>query len=137
MQLSASSHLSGNVGVAVFGGYLITAAGSIIGDFGIDGSSHGSIINTGVVSGNVCGVIQKGSVAGDLNTFINSGSTADTTFVGGGGADASGGTGGDYMEGGAGNNTLSYSSSLQGVSINLLAGTASGDYFLNFQNVKG
>ncbi len=78
--------------------------------------------------------------------------TANLTFVGQGGSDAFiggygndvaiGGTGGDYMDSGAGNNTLSYAGSLGGVSINLLAGTASGgdatgDYFLNFQNVNG
>jgi RTX calcium-binding nonapeptide repeat (4 copies) len=91
---------------------------------------------------------------GAMASYVYGGTaTAALTFVGKGGMDAFiggsgndvaiGGAGGDYLDGGAGtSNTLSYSTSLQGVTVNLGAGTSSGgdaagDVFLNFQNLSG
>ena len=53
-----------------------------------------------------------------------------------------GGADGDSLDGGAGNNTLSYAGSQAGVSINLSTsvvqfGDAEGDKIINFQNVTG
>ena len=92
-------------------------------------------------------------VGGSAASYVYAGSaTADTTFIGGVGADAfvggagndvaSGGGGADYLDGGAGSNTLSYAGSLQGVSVNLLTGATSGgeaqgDMIFNFQNIYG
>lgn len=53
-----------------------------------------------------------------------------------------GGAGADSLDGGAGEDTLSYELSRSGVTVDLLAGTASGgdaqgDSFTNFENVQG
>ncbi|NOT72383.1 MAG: calcium-binding protein [Hyphomicrobium sp.] len=91
----------------------------------VDGTSGGDVIAAG--SGN-------DSVAG------NGGS--DTLLGNDGNDTLSGGTGGDILDGGEGNDTASYASSVLGVTINLLANTATGgdaagDQLLLIENLIG
>ncbi len=91
-------------------------------------------------------------LVGDGNANVLYGFGSDDLIYGGGGNDiinggggndvVVGGAGADNMDGGSGNNTLHYYDSVQGVTVNLAAGTGSGgdaqgDTFVNFQNVYG
>src|SRR5262249_8834929 len=84
--------------------------------------------------------------AGAANTydFTLLGGAGNDTVTGGAGDDViTGGAGADALDGGGGNNTVSYAGSAKvGVTVNLLANTASGgdaqgDTIANFQNIVG
>ena len=80
---------------------------------------------------------------GSTDSITFAGGAGNDGFTGGSGNDYMiGGSGADYLDGGAGVNAALYTGSLQGVNVNLLAGTASGgdatgDVLLNVQNLYG
>jgi RTX calcium-binding nonapeptide repeat (4 copies) len=84
--------------------------------------------------------VWAGSAAASLS--FNGGAGNDA-FVGGTSSDyVAGGLGADYLDGGAGFNTVVYSGSLTGVTVNLFNNTVSGgdgagDTILNFQAIVG
>jgi RTX calcium-binding nonapeptide repeat (4 copies) len=84
--------------------------------------------------------VWAGSAAASLS--FNGGAGNDA-FVGGASSDyVAGGLGADYLDGGAGFNTVVYSGSLTGVTVNLFNNTVSGgdgagDTILNFQAIVG
>ncbi|MBG1233029.1 M10 family metallopeptidase [Aestuariivirga litoralis] len=119
----------------------------------LSGDAHNDQINlnSGAFS-NVMGLTNNLSIAysctienatgGSGNDTITGNAEANKLLGGAGNDIISGGAGADNMDGGSGINTLDYSSSAAGVNINLATlkasgGDATGDTFLNFQNVTG
>ncbi|HEX2648781.1 MAG TPA: calcium-binding protein [Burkholderiales bacterium] len=97
-------------------------------------------------SGNVNGTGNAANniLAGNTGNNILNGAAGDDTLNGGDGNDVLiGGAGNDSLDGGSGTDTLDYSAATAGVTVNLLAGTASGnasvgtDTLANFEIVKG
>jgi Ca2+-binding RTX toxin-like protein len=83
------------------------------------------------------------NVSNDASNVVLTGGSGDDAFLGGNGNDVfEGGKGADTMKGGGGSDTLSYASSALGVTVDLLAGTASGgdatgDTFDSIENLVG
>jgi Ca2+-binding RTX toxin-like protein len=104
---------------------IVTNTGTITGDISLGNGNNSLDSRYGFVSGNVTG-----------------GSGVDTILLGAGDTTIAGGAGADTIDGGAGFDIVSYGSSLTGVSINLLNGTASrgdaqGDRLSNIEGLYG
>lgn len=131
-------------------------ADTLIGGTGVDTARYAASAASVFVDLNLVGLqISGGDAAGDtlneVENIIGSafndnlfGSAAANNLVGGSGNDTIEGRGGaDVLDGGSGtSDTLSYVSSLAGVTVNLTANTAtggdaSGDIISNFENVIG
>ena len=101
--------------------------------------------NTGMISGDVDlaeGTNRLDSRYGIIAGAVKAGSGNDTILLGAGDTLITGGAGGDSIDGGAGFDTVSYSGSTAGVSVNLLARTASGgdaggDHLSNIEGLQG
>jgi Ca2+-binding RTX toxin-like protein len=137
-------------------------ADQLIGGAGIDTASYEtstSGVNVNLATGRGAGGDAEGDqlmgiedVTGSAFDDTLTGNAGDNGLSGGGGADSllggggddrlAGGAGGDFLDGGAGMDTLDYRDSRDGISVNLLAGIASGgdaagDTFTNVENVAG
>ena len=90
---------------------------------------------------NVTGSAYGDTITGDGNANVLNGGAGNDTIVGGAGNDTLlGGAGNDSLDGGTGTNTADFSTAGSGVTVDLSAGTASGDgsdTLTNIQNVTG
>ena len=80
--------------------------------------------------------------SGSGNDYVNGGAGDDIITGGTGNDTIDGGAGADTLDGGSGGNILDYTSSVAGVTINMLTGSAAGgdavgDTFTNFPNLTG
>ncbi|WP_158273315.1 Ig-like domain-containing protein [Limnohabitans sp. WS1] len=93
-------------------------------------------------SGGVDTLSQIENVAGTAFDDVMVGDAGDNRFVGGAGDDSlQGGQGSDTLEGGAGNDWALYGENTLGVTVDLVAGTASGnagsDFLVAIENLQG
>jgi Ca2+-binding RTX toxin-like protein len=91
---------------------------------------------------NVIGSAFADAITGDGNNNQLFGGAGDDTLSGGGGNDTlDGGPGHNVLDGGDGTDTVTYTSATAGVTVNLLAGTATGsdfsDTLVSIENVVG
>ena len=113
------------------GGDAVGLAGGVLAhvyktmDPAFDGNGSGIAYTETLISRTTIGNGTDETLKGDeLVDRIFGGGGKDTITAGGGDDIVEGGAGGDKLDGGAGGNTLSYESSLVGVQIDLLGGTA-------------
>jgi Ca2+-binding RTX toxin-like protein len=135
---STSGHtLQGGLGDDL---YVINVAGVTVSEASDEG---GDEIQTSLMSfslasyANVERLTYTGSVA-----FTGTGNASDNVITGGTGNDTlSGGAGADEFHGGAGTDTVSYSDSAVGITMNfatgVFSGIASGDTFYDIENIAG
>ncbi|GAA4018580.1 beta strand repeat-containing protein [Actimicrobium antarcticum] len=134
---------------------LIGGAGSdvLIGGAGVDTASYAastSGVTISLLDNSATGGDADGDTFNSIENLVGSnfadnltGSTAVNALSGGSGNDAiEGGAGADVLDGGSGIDTLSYAASVEGVSVNLASGIATGgdaegDAFTNFENITG
>lgn len=98
---------------------------------------------TDTISGveNLTGSAYNDTLTGDANANVIDGSAGNDTISAGNGNDTLiGGAGNDSLDGGSGTDTASYAAAASGVTVDLSAGTASGDgsdTLSNIENVTG
>ncbi|MEQ1950780.1 calcium-binding protein [Mesorhizobium sp. CN2-181] len=120
---SGASDEKGGNGVGLAGGILAYVYETK--DVTFDGSGSGIAFTEMQISRTTVGNGTDETLKGDeLVDRIFGGGGKDTITAGGGNDIVEGGAGGDKLDGGTGLNTLSYESSLIGVEIDLLGGTA-------------
>jgi Ca2+-binding RTX toxin-like protein len=103
--------------------------------------------NDSIAAGDGDDIVRGGAgndtVAGDVGADSLAGGAGNDSLLGNAGDDTlEGGAGADRLDGGADTNTLSYAGSTAGVTVDLLANTASGgdatgDVVANFTNILG
>jgi hypothetical protein len=122
----------------------INNSGDWIGSLGLT-PGNDSVTNTGTITGDITlgdGTNSLDSRYGFISGNVYGGTGIDTIQLGAGDTLISPGAGADTIDGGAGFDIVSYTSSLTGVSVNLLNGTASrgdaqGDRLSNIEGLYG
>ncbi|MGE5505385.1 MAG: beta strand repeat-containing protein, partial [Actinomycetota bacterium] len=133
----ASNTLIGGAGDDI---YIVKDVGNVVTEKAGEGADE---IQTTLNSYSIASIyVENLSFIGE-GDFIGVGNTLGNTLVGGAGNDTlTGGGGADFLVGGQGGDTVSYSSSLSGVTVNLSTGAgqggdAAGDILEGIENIAG